>query len=51
MKKQKTWQDNVKDAIWQLTSSASNLKGLNGYEDIMDDIIILRNKLQKKFNS
>ena len=46
----KTWRENVKDAIYQLTNSASQLQGLNGYEDIQDDIIILRNKLKEKFN-
>ncbi len=50
MKKAKTWQDNVRSVIWQLTNSASNLQGLNGYGDIQDDIIILRDKLRKKFN-
>jgi hypothetical protein len=48
IKQRKTWQDNITDAIWQLTNSASQLQGLNGYEGIKEEIIILRDKLRAK---
>ncbi len=46
----KSWQENVKDAIYNLTNSASQLQGLDGYEHIQENIIILRDKLRNKFN-
>ena len=41
VKRRKTWQDGIKDAIWGLTCAEGDLRGINGYEEIGRDILIL----------
>ena len=51
VKRTKTWQEGVKDAIWYLTCAEGDLRGISGYEGIGEDILILRDKLKKIFEN
>lgn len=42
----KLTKESIKSAIYNLTNSANQLQGINGYEDIQKDIIIIRDKLK-----
>jgi len=49
--KRKSTKDQLKDAVWNLTSAEGNLKGKCEYNEICIEILELRNKLRELIDS